>query len=363
MKSIPFKYGNFYDYPRDIVFCIGHNQFRLYCYFDQSTDDYNVYYDLYLLVSCTHEAHEGRGSSFDPLLTPVDFVHLGTIPIVEVGLDVTLRRTLDEDAIVQKVRESIYAPFIIEGSDKESNSVPPDEQNDERLHVVSFASMCEYPRDIVVCVDGEHLLFTSPLQANGWTFEDWFDVYRMLPQGTGIPTPHSKQFDRSFIGRIALEQMRFDRTKVKIVAREPISYLLRKMSGTQLAETENVDVSVPWRLVEAGVATEKRFYYIDGRMFERHLLFRHADGSLHSRLIYEYDDSERATAETIVMYDRLGRKATILTTNLLTPFLVREEIAYSIIGGEQVANARLFDALGNQIRKWSANRQGYLTIE
>src|SRR5690349_7362857 len=48
-ERVPFTYGEFYDVPRQILFCIGDVWYFLRSYFDDEKDDYAKVYDVYRL--------------------------------------------------------------------------------------------------------------------------------------------------------------------------------------------------------------------------------------------------------------------------------------------------------------------------
>ena len=93
---IPITYGEFYDYPRMIRFQYGGEWFFLNSSFDEEKDDYPDVYDVYLLPFRSEEEFEANPYYWMDLSTAV---HLGQIPIKEVGLDETRRRSIDASVI------------------------------------------------------------------------------------------------------------------------------------------------------------------------------------------------------------------------------------------------------------------------
>jgi len=89
---IPISYGEFYDFPRMIDFQFGGQWFYLSSAFDEELDDYPDFYDVYLLPFHSEEEFKANPYYWKNL-SNAD--HLGQIPIIEVGLDETRRRTID----------------------------------------------------------------------------------------------------------------------------------------------------------------------------------------------------------------------------------------------------------------------------
>jgi hypothetical protein len=89
---IPISYGEFYDFPRMIRFTFGGDWFLLSSAFDQERDDYPDVYDVYLLPFRSEEEFKANPYYWRDLSTAA---HLGQIPISEVGLDETRRRSID----------------------------------------------------------------------------------------------------------------------------------------------------------------------------------------------------------------------------------------------------------------------------
>ena len=92
---IPFTYGEFYDFPRMIGFLFDTQWYFLRSEFDEKKDDYPDFYDVYLLP---FRSEEEIKSSPHYWMDLSDEWYLGRIPIAEVGLDETRRRTIDARA-------------------------------------------------------------------------------------------------------------------------------------------------------------------------------------------------------------------------------------------------------------------------
>lgn len=91
-NAIPIRYGEFYDVPRQIEFHFGGKWYFIRSYFEEEPDDYSEFYDVYLLP--VHSEAELRS---DPTywIKLEGAVHLGRIPVSEIGLDPTLRKSID----------------------------------------------------------------------------------------------------------------------------------------------------------------------------------------------------------------------------------------------------------------------------
>jgi hypothetical protein len=96
MNTVPIVYGEFYDVPRMIRFQLGEQWYFMRSHFDEEKDDYSDSYDVYLLPFHSDDEFKAHPSYWMEL---ENAFHLGQIPIVEVGLDVTLRRSIDADAM------------------------------------------------------------------------------------------------------------------------------------------------------------------------------------------------------------------------------------------------------------------------
>ena len=95
-NGIPIQYGEFYDFPRQIEFRHEGNWYFLRSEFDEDKDEYNEYYDVYLFPFRSEEEIKTNPCYWMQLSREH---YLGRIPIVEVGLDETRRRSIDADAM------------------------------------------------------------------------------------------------------------------------------------------------------------------------------------------------------------------------------------------------------------------------
>src|SRR5258706_8947509 len=91
-NTIPIKYGEFYDFPRQIRFCFEEEWFYLRSAFDEAKDDYPDYYAVYLLPYRSEAEFEANPDYWMDL---TNAVHFGRIPIGEIGLDETRRKSID----------------------------------------------------------------------------------------------------------------------------------------------------------------------------------------------------------------------------------------------------------------------------
>lgn len=95
VEKILFTYGEFYDRPRMIEFQFEGEWYFLRSKFDEEKDEYADFYDVYRLP--IHSEEEIRAKPF--YWTNLDNdAYLGRIPIVEIGLDETRRRSIDARA-------------------------------------------------------------------------------------------------------------------------------------------------------------------------------------------------------------------------------------------------------------------------
>jgi hypothetical protein len=89
---VPFKYGDFYDVPRLIVFRYKGHLLLLGSYFDEKQDDYQDSYSIYLLPSSmeatvSKSIYEGH----------VDAKLIGSVPVTSVVFDSTKRSALNPE--------------------------------------------------------------------------------------------------------------------------------------------------------------------------------------------------------------------------------------------------------------------------
>lgn len=91
-ERIPIKYGEFYDFPRQIDFELKGECFYLCSEFDEQSDEYQEHYNVYLLPFRSREELEANECYWMDLSKAV---HLGQIRIVDIGLDETRRQSID----------------------------------------------------------------------------------------------------------------------------------------------------------------------------------------------------------------------------------------------------------------------------
>jgi hypothetical protein len=91
---IVFKYGEFYDFPRQITFEFRANWYLLRSEFDDEKDDYANFYDVYLLPFRSEEDFKSNPNFW----MDGTGVHLGEIPITQLKLDKTRRGSFDARA-------------------------------------------------------------------------------------------------------------------------------------------------------------------------------------------------------------------------------------------------------------------------
>jgi hypothetical protein len=89
---IPISYGEFYDYPRMVRFEFSGEWYFLSSSFDETRDEYPEVYEVYRLPFRSEEEFKANPYYWRDLSKAV---HLGQIPIAEVGLDETRRRSID----------------------------------------------------------------------------------------------------------------------------------------------------------------------------------------------------------------------------------------------------------------------------
>ena len=96
MNTIPITYGEFYDVPRMIRFQFGGEWYFMRSYFNEEQDDYNDFYDVYLLPFHSEDEFKSNPNYWMNLSKAL---HLGRMPVDEVGLDETRRRSINADAM------------------------------------------------------------------------------------------------------------------------------------------------------------------------------------------------------------------------------------------------------------------------
>ncbi len=95
---ILINYGEFYNFPRQIDFQFRGQWFYMASDFDEEKDDYPDFYDVYLLPFNPKEKMKVTPFYWTEL-TKDDY--LGRIPISEVGLDESKRRSIDAEAFAK----------------------------------------------------------------------------------------------------------------------------------------------------------------------------------------------------------------------------------------------------------------------
>jgi hypothetical protein len=90
---VPFKYVEFHDVPRLIMFRYRSSLFLLASYFDEEKDDYRENYSIQLLPTWV-EARIAE-SSWQVLEEETGAKFLGEIPVKDVVFDHTRRRALE----------------------------------------------------------------------------------------------------------------------------------------------------------------------------------------------------------------------------------------------------------------------------
>jgi hypothetical protein len=96
MNTIPITYGEFYDVPRMIRFQLGGKWYFMRSRFDEEKDDYTDFYEVYLLPFHCEDEFKSNPNYWAELHNAF---RLGQIPITEVGLDASRRRSIDADLI------------------------------------------------------------------------------------------------------------------------------------------------------------------------------------------------------------------------------------------------------------------------
>ena len=90
--KIPFTYGDFYDVPRMIRFQFDGEWYFLRSEFDEEKDEHTDFYDVYRLPF--HSEEEINATPYYWMNLGND-AHIGRIPIAEIGLDETRRKSID----------------------------------------------------------------------------------------------------------------------------------------------------------------------------------------------------------------------------------------------------------------------------
>src|SRR5712692_243344 len=95
-NEVPIVYGEFYDIRRMIRFELNGHWYFMRSHFDEENDEYTDLYDVYLLPFHSEDEFKSNPNYWRELSKAF---HLGRIPISEVGLDETRRRSVSGDAM------------------------------------------------------------------------------------------------------------------------------------------------------------------------------------------------------------------------------------------------------------------------
>jgi hypothetical protein len=90
---VPFKYVEFFDVPRFIMFRYQKHLFLLESFFDKDKDDYDENYSIQILPSWVEQ--KIADSSWEVLDEDIGAKLLGEVPVKDVVFDPTRRRKLD----------------------------------------------------------------------------------------------------------------------------------------------------------------------------------------------------------------------------------------------------------------------------
>lgn len=94
---LPFLYRDFYDVPRVMLVRRGAVTFLLDCPFDETRDEYDAEYTVYLMTAL--QDSDLRGDWRNLLKKTVRM--LGKIPVSQVHFDHTKRKEIDSDVLAQ----------------------------------------------------------------------------------------------------------------------------------------------------------------------------------------------------------------------------------------------------------------------
>jgi hypothetical protein len=98
-----FRYVEFYDVPRNIVFRYRDRLLLLQSAFDEEADDYSDSYSVYVLPDNVEASIEKSSWDFLRATRPI----IGRIPIEVVRFDSTKRKSLDPSCVDALVARSI----------------------------------------------------------------------------------------------------------------------------------------------------------------------------------------------------------------------------------------------------------------
>jgi hypothetical protein len=108
MNTIPITYGEFYDVPRMIQFQLEGDWYFMRSFFDEDKDGYSDFYDVYLLPFHSDDELNSNPNYWRELDKAH---HLGRIPIHEIGLDATRRKSINADAIEKWLSAQVEKDF------------------------------------------------------------------------------------------------------------------------------------------------------------------------------------------------------------------------------------------------------------
>ncbi len=92
-RMIPFQYGSFYDVPRAILIHFQARWLLLQSEFDETLDEYESEYSVYLLPASFEPPENGDTWRF---VDQFELTCIAKIPVNELQFDTTKRKTLDE---------------------------------------------------------------------------------------------------------------------------------------------------------------------------------------------------------------------------------------------------------------------------
>ena len=95
VTMVKFRYGGYWDVPRDIVFRYRDQLFLFLSSFDEDLDEYPDDYSVYR-VPTSYPSSEIESWMYVPTES---FTYLGQIPIRSVTFDATLRKELDASVL------------------------------------------------------------------------------------------------------------------------------------------------------------------------------------------------------------------------------------------------------------------------
>lgn len=125
-SMVPFKYGDFYDVPRLLMFRYKDRLFLLGSYFDEEKDDYEENYMIELLAPSAQQ--DIADPSWQHLATHAGTEILGEIPVKSVVFDETKRRTLDPTFLDKFLEEKLRTYKLIAENPEHDESLTPEDE-------------------------------------------------------------------------------------------------------------------------------------------------------------------------------------------------------------------------------------------